>query len=108
MAACVLTSRLSCISDTSCSSIESSSVLSSSLEDEDEDEDDGEDDDDDVIELFLEIFEESISDDEEEDEECNIQSTNADSPSKSWLIDVWSCRRSSDVLYLRRDILLVV
>ena len=82
--------------------------MSSSLEDEDEDEDDGEDDDDAVIELLLEIFVESISDDEEDDEECNIWSTNADSPSKSWLIDVWSGRRSSVVLHLRRDILLVV
>ena len=106
--ACVLTSILSCISDSSCSSIESSSVLSSSLEEEDEDEDDGEDDDDDDVELFLEIIEESISDDGEEDEECNIWSTNADSPSQSWLIDVWSCRCSSVVLHLRRDILLVV
>ena len=61
-----------------------------------------------MIELFLETIKESISDDEEEDEECNIQSTNADSPSKSWLIDVWSCRHSSVVLHLRRDILRVV
>ena len=88
--------------------IESSSVLSSSVEEEDEDEDDGDDDDDDVIELFLELFEESISDDEEEDNECNIPSTNADSLSKSWLIDVSSCCCSSVVLHLRRDIFLVV
>ena len=108
MEACVSTSILSHISESSCSSIESSSVLPSSLEEEDNDEDDGEDDDDDVIELFLEIIKESISDDNEEDKECNIWSTNADSPSKSQLIDVWSCRRSSVVLHLRRDILRVV
>ena len=108
MEACVLTSILSHIRESSCSSIESSSVLSSSLEEEDDDEDNGEDDDDDVIELFLEIIEESISDDDEEDNECNIQSTNADSPSKSWLIDVWSCRCSSVILHLRIDILRVV
>ena len=53
-----------------------------------------------MIELFLEIIEESISDDDEEDDKCNIWSTNADSPSKSWLIDVWSCHRSSVVLHL--------
>ena len=58
-----------------------------------------------MIELFLEIIEESISDDDEEDNECNIWSTNVDSPSKSWLIDVWSCRHSSVVLHLQRDIL---
>ena len=101
---CVSTSILSHIRESSCPSIESSSVLSSSLEEEDDNEDDGEDDDDDVIELFLEIIEESISDDDEEDNKCNIQSTNADSPSKSLLIYVWSCHHSSVVLHLRRDI----
>ena len=108
MEACVSTSILSRISESSCSSIESSSVLSSSLEEKDNDEDDGEDDDDDMIELFLEIIEESISDNNEEDDECNIQSTNADSPSKSQLIDVWRFHCSSLVLHLQRDILRVV
>ena len=61
-----------------------------------EDEDDGEDD---VIELFLELVEEAISDDDDEDEECNIQSTNVDSSSNSWLMDVRSCLRSSVVLH---------
>ena len=92
-------------SETSGSSIESASVLSSSVEEEDEDEDDGEDDDDDVMELFLELVEEAISDDDDDDEECNIRSTNVDSSSNSWLMDVRSCRRSSVVLHRRRDIL---
>ena len=54
------------------------------------------------------MIKESISDDDEEDDECNIQSVKVDSPSISWLIDVWSCHHSSVVLHLRRDILQVV
>ena len=95
-------------SETSGSSIESASVLSSSVEEEDEDEDDGEDDDDDVMELFLELVEEAISDNDDDDEECNIRSTNVDSSSNSQLMDVRSCRHSSVVLHRRRDILRVV
>ena len=95
-------------SESSGSSIESASVLSSSVEEEDEDEDDGEDDDDDVMELFLELVEEAISDDDNDNEECNIQSTNVDSSSNSQLMDVRSCHHSSVVLHRPRDILRVV
>ena len=86
--------------------MESSPVLSSSLEEEDDydDNDDEEDDDDDDIELFLEIIEQSIEGDDEEDDESNILSTNVDFPSNNWMIDVWSCHHSSVVLHLRRDI----
>ena len=90
--------------------MELSSVLSSSLEEEDDDNanDDEEDDDDNHIELFLEIIEQSIEDDNEEDDESNILSTNVDSPSNNWMIDVWSCHHLSVILHLRRDILQVI
>ena len=79
--------------------MESFSVVSSSLEEKDDDDDDEEDDDDNGIELFLEIIEQAIEDNDEEDSESNILSTNVDSPSNSWMIDVWSCRCSSVVLH---------
>ena len=105
-----LTSVLSCrsIRECPCSSMESFSVLSSSLEEKDDDDDDDEEEeDDDGIELFLEIIEQSIEDNDEEDNESNILSTKVDSPSNNWMIDVWSCHCSSVVLHLQRDILQV-
>ena len=102
MLVCLSTSILSCIGECSCSSMGSSSVLSSSLQEEedDDDNDDEEDDDDDNIELFLEIIEQSIEEDDEEDDESNILSTNVDSPSNNWMIDVWSCHHSRVILHL--------
>ena len=83
--------------------MESFSVLMSSFEDEDDDEDD-----DDDIELLLERMEQSAEDEDEEDNESNILSTTVDSPSKSLVIELWSCHRSSIVLHVRDIFCLVV
>ena len=87
--------------------MESSSVLSLSLEEEhnDDNDDNDKDDDNDNIELFLEIIKQSYEDNEKEDDESNILSTNVDSPSNNQMTDVWSCHCLSVVLHLRRDIL---
>ena len=78
--------------------MESFSVLMSSCEDEDDDDDEDKDDDDD-IELSLERREYLTEDEDEVDDESNIQSTNVDSPSKSLVIELWSCCHSSIVLH---------
>ena len=71
--------------------MESFSVLLSSCEDEYDDDDD--------IELSLERRE-YLTEEDEEDKESNILSTNADSPSNSLGIELWSCHHSSIVLHL--------
>ena len=83
--------------------MESFSVLISSCEDEDDDDDEEDEDNNDDIELSLQRREYS-TEEEDEDEEYNILSTNVASPSNSLVIELWSCRHSSIVIYLQSDI----